>query len=227
MPSLQAVVFDLDGTLIDTVPGITRALNTVLASTGQPALSQAEVTRMIGDGVEMLMRRALEARGMPADPDALPRHTARLSELMEEEPPAPENLFPGVLDVLRRLDDDGVVLGVCTNKPEVPARIALQACGLDGLIGAVVGGDTLDTRKPAADPLLATIATLGAAPGRSVMVGDNHNDVATARAAGVAVVAVTYGYAHGPAHELDADVLIDSFGDLPDALARIEARLPQ
>ena len=225
MPSLQAVIFDLDGTLIDTVPGIARALNAVLADLGATALEPGPVTQMIGDGAAMLMQRALTAAAIDTDADGLTRLTDRLSQLMAETPPSESDLFADVATVLQRLDDDGMALGVCTNKPEKPARAALRGSGLNTLVGAVVGGDTLPQRKPDPEPLLATIQALGAAPGRSVMVGDNHNDVAAARAAQIPVVAVTYGYAHGSPLELDADVLIDAFGDLPAALAQIEANL--
>ena len=225
MPSLQAVIFDLDGTLIDTVPGIARAVNDVLQTADCPPVAVERVAGMVGDGVRVLLERAFAAGGRVVGAGELDRHAIRLSALLEADPPTPSDVFPAVSDVLQQLDEDGVALGVCTNKPESPARAALQACGLEVLIGAVVGGDTLRERKPSPEPLLAAIGALGAAPGRSVMVGDNHNDVGAARAAGVPVVAVTYGYTHGRAEDLDADALIDRFDDLPQALAQIEANL--
>ena len=222
MPALQAVIFDLDGTLIDTAAAITEALNRVLAEFDLHPLAPAEVVNMVGDGALRLLERGFAAAGRPLDDATSARLLPRYVDVLAGLPPAPSDVYPGVLETLSRLDDDGMTLGVCSNKPESAVHTALAATHLTGFFGAIIGGDTLATRKPDAEPLLAAIRRLGASPGRSVMVGDNANDVAAARAAEIPVVVVSYGYPRGPIAALGADAVIDRFAELPDVLRSME-----
>jgi len=223
MPRFKAIVFDLDGTLVDSVGSITAALNQLLKDEGLPAVRPDDVKDMVGDGAMKLLERGFAAAGRPVGADDLPGLFQRYVPLLTRMPPLASDLYPGVVDTLRRFEMDGVALGICTNKPYRPAVEAVRAMGLSGLFGAVVGGDSLPERKPAAAPLLAAIDRLGARPKDAVMVGDNGNDVGTARNAGIPCVVVSYGYPRMPVDRLQADIVIDRFEDLPEALERLPA----
>ena len=222
LPSrLKAVVFDLDGTLIDSEPDLRVALNKLLVEDGRREVVRAEVIKMIGDGVPTLVERGYVATGGLPDGPFEPvverfhafyeGHTADLSQP-----------FPGVIEALIGLREAGLKLGVCTNKPEKPMREILDIFGFSEFFSAVVGGDTLPgIRKPDGRHLAAVLDGLGVSADQAVMVGDNHNDVATARNLKVPVIAVSFGYAHSAPSELGADVLIDSFDDLIPALATV------
>lgn len=218
-----AIVFDFDGTLVDSAADLRRALNILLDGAGLPALPLDAVRRMIGDGVPKLVERGFAAYGRLLDAEALAAATRRFLEIYEPISADNTELYPGVLATLEALAGRGHRLGLCTNKPERATRLILASLGLDRLLSAVVGGDTLPVKKPRPEPLLAALKGLGHPPGRALMVGDNEHDVATARAAGVAVVAVSYGYARVPLDELDADATIDAFAELPAALERLAA----
>ncbi|CAO3374319.1 HAD-IA family hydrolase [Azospirillum argentinense] len=215
-----AVVFDLDGTLIDSARDMTRVLNRTLSRFARPALSEAQVRGMVGDGSAALVRQAFAATGDALTEDTLKSALADYLDdyFQDDEPPV---LYPGVPDTLAMLAESGVRLGLCTNKPERITRKLLGALGLAPLFGALAGGDTLPVKKPDGRHVSWVVEALGG--GRAAMVGDNRNDVAAARAAGVPVVAMTYGYPRMPVQELGADILLDRIADLPDALRRLGA----
>ncbi|BAI73854.1 phosphoglycolate phosphatase (plasmid) [Azospirillum sp. B510] len=220
----QALVFDLDGTLIDSAPDMTRVLNRTLAEFGRPALTEAQVRTMVGDGSAMLVRQAFAATGAPLDDEAIQPvlHHYLDSYYDDSEPPV---LYADVAETLAALADRGVRLGLCTNKPERITRKLLGILGLERLFGAVAGGDTLPVKKPDGRHLTWVLDQLGApaAPMRAAMIGDNGNDVKAARSAGVPVVAMSYGYPRMPVEELGADLILDRFADLPDGLRRLAA----
>ena len=180
--AFDAIVFDLDGTLVDSAFSITEAVNALLAENGHGPLPVEAVRMMIGDGVPKLMERALAAAGLPADePDAARRHLARVSALLEQYPPDPDRIYPEVRETLDRLAGQGCKLAICSNKPAAAVEKTLKAIGLDDLFAAVVGGDSLPQRKPEAEPVLAALRLLQRSPERAAMVGDSSNDVAAAR----------------------------------------------
>ncbi|BBK41262.1 phosphoglycolate phosphatase [Allostella vacuolata] len=216
-----AIIFDFDGTLVDSAADLRTALNMLLAEARLPAQPIEAVRRMIGDGALKLVERGFAAAGRPVAGDALARQGQRFLELYEPISADSTQPYPGVVETLERLAAAGHRLGLCTNKPERATRLMLETLRLDRLLTSVVGGDTLPVRKPDPAPLLAAIAGLGLAPAQALMVGDNEHDVATAKAAGVPVVAVSYGYARVPLAELHADATIDAFDELPAAIARI------
>ena len=213
------LVFDLDGTLIDSAPDLHAAVNRLLASEGRRPLEYSELVRMVGDGVPALVRRAYEATGgLPEDiEDRVERYRALYGAALADRT-AP---YPGVVETLQSLRSTGHRMAVCTNKPEGPTVEILEALGLLGFISVVAGGDSLPVRKPDPGHLLGTLERLGSSPDRAVMIGDSRNDVAVARAAGVPVIAVSYGYRREPVEELGADVVVDSFGEIPAALRRL------
>lgn len=216
-----AVIFDLDGTLIDSAPDIGAALNRFLVRHGRPAVSADQVRTMIGDGVRNLIRYAFAATGFPLAPDHEAERLAEFMAIYEAQPTDPGAVYPGVLETLDRLAASGVRLGLCTNKPEQVTRKVLAQIGLADRFGALAGGDTLPMCKPDGRHLAWVIEKLGTAPRSAVMVGDNANDMAVARAVGIPAVAVSYGYPRMPIADLGADIVIDRFADLPDALARL------
>ncbi len=217
----EAVVFDLDGTLVDTLPDIAGALNRLLAEERRSPLDDGAIRAMIGDGAARLVERALAATGEAAGGDALAGLTRRYLALYSADLSGRSRPYPGADEALDALRAAGVRLAVCTNKPEAPSNTLLADLGLAGYFAAVVGGDSLAVRKPDGRHLLATLARLGADAARAAMVGDNANDVAVARAAGVPVVLVSHGYTQTPARALGADAVIEHFTELGGALSRL------
>ncbi len=214
---LRAVVFDLDGTLVDSAPDLLAAANAVLAAAGRRRLDLAEIKTMIGDGTTRLVERALAATG--AGPKDSRPYVAQFLAHYERAAADLTRPYPGVEATIEGLARAGLRLAICTNKPYRATNTVLAAFGLRRFFDVVVGGDSLPVRKPDPLVLLAALERLGVRPDEAVMVGDNEHDVATARAAGVAMILVSYGYARVPVAELDADRLIDRFEELPAALA--------
>jgi phosphoglycolate phosphatase len=215
----RAILFDLDGTLAETVHGIHAALAEVLAPHGVPAPDLAATRRMIGDGARMLVVRALEAAAAAApDPDTV---FAAFLERYGADPAAAAFLFPGVAEVLAELTARGDRLAVCTNKPQLATERLLAALGIADRFAAVVGGDALPVRKPDPGHLRAALERIGGTAARAVMVGDSRNDVLAARALAIPCVLVSWGYGDTPAAELGADRVIDDFRALPPLLDRL------
>lgn len=215
----HAVVFDLDGTLVHSVPDLHPAVNRLLAEEGQPPVSLAAVKAMVGEGATRLVQRAFAAVDIALSEAAAARYTERFREIYLEAPCTHTTVMPHARTLLDRLAERGVKLGLCTNKPLAHTRIILERLELARYFGAVVGGDSLAVRKPDPAPLLATLAPLGAAAGASVFVGDSVTDRDTARAAGVAAVLVEGGYTDVPIRTLEADA---HAADLAEVAALLE-----
>ncbi len=214
----RAIVFDLDGTLVDSAPDLQVALNEVLNEAGWPSLDLDTVTSMMGDGVDKFVERGVSHAGGDLASGDLPDLIGRFLERYAQHPTRFTKPYPGVAETLSRMRQADYALGVCTNKNHDLSVTILREFGLDGYLGAVIGGDSLDKRKPDPEPLLATLAELGVQPSSAVMVGDSRNDVAVARRAGIPAIVVSYGYCPDGADRLGADITIDKFADLPDAL---------
>ncbi|MBK1664466.1 phosphoglycolate phosphatase [Rhodospirillum rubrum] len=221
-PLPKAVIFDLDGTLVHSLPGLTDALNKTLAEDDLAPLDEAAVKRMVGEGVGLLVARAFAAYGLgradDADDTATQARLARFLAHYAPDPLAGASVYPGALALLGALAARGIRLGVCTNKPEGPARALLEGLGLADPIMEVVGGDTLAQRKPDPAPLRALLDSLGVEADQALMVGDSPTDVATAKAAGVPVVVMAYGYSREPVASLGALAVFDDFASLGDWL---------
>ncbi|HEY1411899.1 MAG TPA: HAD-IA family hydrolase [Rhodopila sp.] len=187
---VRTLLFDLDGTLVDTVPDLTAALNRLMRARGLPEFSRPEVAAMVGDGVAVLVARAFAARGREPDTGAVAELTADYTAHVAVE----SVLYSGVPAVLGGLAGDGWRLAVCTNKPEKAASALLEALGLLPLLSAIGGGDTFPTRKPDPAHLLSTLSRAGGRADAAVMVGDHHNDVTAASAAGVPAIFAAWGY---------------------------------
>lgn len=210
--SPEAVLFDLDGTLVDSAADLCEAANVLLAELGLRPVDLAETRSMVGDGVATLVRKAVTLTG--GDPSDLAPLVARYMAIYEPNAARLTRAYPGVHETLEGLQQAGVKMGVVTNKPRAATLAILGALDLERFFGVVVGGDTLPQRKPSPQPLLAALATLGVPPGQAIMVGDNFHDVEAAHAAGMPAVIVTYGYSHRPHAELGADRLIPDMAQL-------------
>jgi phosphoglycolate phosphatase len=186
----RTLLLDLDGTLVDTVPDLTSALNRLMVSRGLPVFVRPQVAAMVGDGVGVLVARAFAARDRQPDAAAVAELTADYTANVAVE----STLYPEVLPVLTALAGDGWHLAVCTNKPEQAAKALLGALGLLPLLCAVGGGDSFPTRKPDPAHLLATLTRAGGRSEAAVMLGDHHNDVTAARGAGVRSIFAGWGY---------------------------------
>lgn len=211
---VDAVVFDLDGTLIDSAADLGRAANRLLAEEGRRALTIAEVRSFIGDGARVLVERAMTATGPAADAGDLGPLTARFVAHYETDPVAATTVYPAVAETLTRLRAAGLRIGVCTNKPQAATAQVLRTLGLADYVDAAAGGDRFPVRKPDVGHLLGTLDLLGVPAGRAVMVGDNEHDAAVARAAGTGAVLMTYGYARKPLAEIDVDARLDRLDGL-------------
>ena len=213
---LRAVVFDLDGTLVDSAPSLHAAAGAMMAERGLPSPDLPTLTGFVGLGAGVLVARCLRWAGADPDrhPDALPRFLA----IYGADPVAGTTAMPGAAAALASLERSGLRLGLCTNKPEAPARAIVAALEL-GPFGAVVGGDTLPARKPDPAPLLHAASLLGAAPADVLYVGDSETDLRTARAAGIAYVHVEGGYQPAPLPALDARERLADMSQLPGCIA--------
>ncbi|MBF0624843.1 MAG: phosphoglycolate phosphatase [Magnetococcales bacterium] len=217
----QAVLFDLDGTLVETAVDLAGAMNHVLAKRGYPTLPLAQVRNMVGHGARVLLARGFWGFGAQP-PDGDPDFEAAVRDFLDyygDHLVDGSRPFPGVEDTLDQLLDQGYKLAVVTNKPEHLTLKMLKLLDLDRRFQAVVGGDTLSRRKPDPHPLWHALDALGVPAAAAVMVGDSETDVASGRAAGCAVVAVTYGYNRDqPVRELNPDRITDHFAELPTLL---------
>ena len=219
--TFDAIVFDLDGTLIDSVHDVRANLNLVLQGMGRRPLTTDETKDSIGNGARVLVERTLELTGDAESADVIERCTREFLDLYVRNPVRLTPVFPGVLDVLARLEAEGLRLGICTNKPESTTGAVLDGLGLAGYFQAVTCGDKVPHRKPDGRHVLLTMEMMGARG--AVMVGDSEADMAAARDAGIPVIAVAYGYRHCAAADLDSDILIEDFAELPAALSRLQA----
>ena len=220
----EAVVWDLDGTLIDSAPDLCLALNSVLAESGHETLEVEAVRPMIGNGVAKLVERGFAAVGRQLSDKELDAKVRTFMAHYSANPTAHTRLYPGVADTLQSLATAGVKQGLCTNKPEGVTRSILQALNIDQHFSAVVGGDTTDARKPDPTPLQFCIDTMGADIGGTVMIGDSAVDAGSARAVGIPIGLVGHGYRHTDLASIDADFVIEDIAAVPETLvAQIES----
>jgi phosphoglycolate phosphatase len=214
-----ALVFDLDGTLVDSLPDLRAALNDMLRGLLRRELSADEVRRMIGDGTHALVERALRATGEVVD---LENAHQRFLDFYQTAPTRLSRLYPNVATTLASLIRSGARLAICTNKQQAATLAVLEGFGIAKYFEVIVGGDVLPFRKPDPRHLLTALEQLRASPYEAVMVGDNENDYATARAADAAVILMRYGYLRVPPETLAPDAWLDQFADIPPALDRIK-----
>jgi phosphoglycolate phosphatase len=213
------LVFDLDGTLVDSVPDLRAAVNEMLRERGSRQLSLSEVKHLVGDGAPALVARALAASG--TDPAGVSDALARFLEIYEANAVRLSRPYPDVRETLTALRRRGYRAAVCTNKPQRATMAVIEGLGFLPLFDGIAGGDRFSVKKPDPGHLLGLIGELGASVTATAMIGDNENDAAVAHAAGVPLVLMRYGYARVALESLAADALLDHFADLPAALERL------
>lgn len=215
----QALLFDLDGTLIDSAPDLATSINLVLADDGLGPLSIDAVRGMIGNGIRKLVERAFSACGTVLKEAQLGEREAAMAAAYARNLTVETCLYPGAREAINRARQQGVRLGIVTNKPLAATRAILVHFDLAEAFDAVIGGDGDIPRKPAPEPIWAALEQLGVTRDDAVMIGDSVADVASARAAGVRVVAIGGGYSLTPTHELGADRAISSLTELEALLS--------
>lgn len=220
-PARPFLVFDLDGTLVDSAPDLVDALNTILRREGIASLPIEQARKYVGHGGRMLIRQGMEAQGVTIPEARLEVLFAAFLATYEKGLSAKTRPYPGVEAALDRLAAEGHAMAVCTNKTEKLARLVLRDLGLAPRFRAVCGQDTFQVSKPNGATLKLTVERAGGNPRHAIMIGDSATDVSTARDAGVPVIAVAFGYASEPVETLRPDRIISSFAMLPDAVASL------
>lgn len=219
----QAVIFDLDGTLIDSLPDVMNALNAVLTDNDRRPVTRDEAKLMVGGGAEPLLERAFVVTGNELAPDRLPTCVEAFTAYYRADPATETTVFDGVVPALEALAERGLPLGICTNKPHQSALQVLEALSLDAHFAACFGKTSVPFHKPDRRHYDEVARALGVAPENTLYVGDSETDVATARNAGVPIVLVPFGYSHAPAADLGGDCVIENFSELA---AAVEELLP-
>jgi phosphoglycolate phosphatase len=210
-----AIVWDLDGTLVDSAPDLASALNTVLDKRGFFTLSNNEVRTMIGNGVPKLVERGFNAVGVRPDQVQLDEFVAMFVKEYKSCATRQTRPYPQVVETLQAIHGMNIPMGVCTNKPEAFTLQILEGLGLAKYFSSVVGGDTTSTRKPDPQPVLACLRGLVSEPASSLMIGDSVHDVHAAHAAGVTIGVVPWGYRSAPVEELGADFVVHDLAGFP------------
>lgn len=218
------VVFDLDGTLIDTAPDLIRATNHVLGLAGLDPVAGHEIRPFVSFGSRRMIERGLELHSHVLDDAEIDRLWREFLTYYAANIAVDSRPYPGLEVALDQLANAGVRIAVCTNKMESLSRDLLDALGLTHRFAAICGRDTFPVCKPHPDHLTGAIASAGGHAGNAVMVGDSETDVATARAAGIPVIGVTFGYTDVPMRDLQPDALIEHYRDFGTAFARLSAR---
>ncbi len=220
------IVFDLDGTLVDSAPDLVDALNVILGRDGISPFPLAQARRFVGRGARMMIRQGLDAAGATASDTRLEAMFSAYLAYYEQHLSVKTRYYPGVEAALDALMASGHQLAVLTNKYERPARALIGDLGGTGRFAAIVGQDTFPVCKPDADALRRTVEAAGGDPAHAIMVGDTSTDVETARNAGLPVIAVDFGYAPDPIATLHPDRIISHFDQLCGAVDALTSRLP-
>ncbi|UJW74017.1 HAD family hydrolase [Rhizobium sp. SL42] len=214
------IVFDLDGTLVDTAPDLVASLNHTIAIRNLEPVGYADLTHLVGQGARMMIKRAFDLRGVLLDEEELPALLDRFIAHYKSGMPGESRPYPGLVAALERLAAEGFTLAVCTNKMEELARPLIDKLGLTHHFAVITGGDTFAVRKPDAGHLTGTIEKAGGNPARALMIGDSINDILAAHNAGIASIAVPFGYSDTPIEALGASRIISHFDELTVALVR-------
>jgi phosphoglycolate phosphatase len=214
------VIFDLDGTLVDTAPDLIDSLNYAIAAADLAPTTYDDLKHLVGHGARVMIKRAFALRNKELPDNELePLYERFLSHYLEQMP-GQSVPYPGIIEALDRLKDAGFTLAVCTNKTTALALPLLEKLGLSHYFAATTCGDTFEWRKPDARHILGTIEKAGGELTHSVMVGDSLNDIASAKNAKIPSIGVTFGYTDVPMAELGPDVNIDSYDELDEALIK-------
>lgn len=216
-----AIIFDLDGTLVDTAPDLVAALNAVLTAEGQAPISPSDLRHVVGHGVRAMFEHALLRASVDVSAERLANLTERFLAHYRTNIARDSRPFPRVPETLDRLATNGASLGVCTNKAHDLTELLLNELSLSRHFPAVFGGGRTPYNKPDPRHVFAVMRALNGNCRRAVFVGDSSIDVQAARAAEIPVIAMSYGYTPVPVHELGADAVLDDFAQLPETISRL------
>jgi phosphoglycolate phosphatase len=219
--ALPGIVFDLDGTLIESAPAIMTDGNRLLSESGLPLLTLEEARSYIGNGAVKFVERAFSARGVHAAKEKLHDAYERFEMLYAEADPLDNTPMPGADEALRALAADGFPLALCTNKPGIPTRAVISALDWSDLLTEIVSGDSLDVKKPYPGPLFEAQRLLGTSS--ILYVGDSEIDAETAGRAGVPFILYTEGYCKAPIETLSFRASFADFADLPEVVRSVMA----
>lgn len=214
------IVFDLDGTLVDTAPDLLDALNHALSLEGLDPVVDEELRQHVGKGARVMLERAHAAAGRAPSPEQTDAMLANFLDHYRANMPGRSRPYEGVLEAIDQFMQEGFLVAVCTNKTEENAIRLLQALGIDGLFSAICGQDTFPVRKPDPAHLTGTIDKAGGDARRAVMIGDSETDILTAKNAGIPVVAVDFGYTDQHVSAFAPDTVISHYNSLHPKLAR-------
>lgn len=215
------VVFDLDGTLVESAPDLIAATNHVLALVGLAPVEDRDVRNRISFGARAMIVHGLALRSEVLPDAEIDRLLVRFLEHYGDNIATGSRPYPGLEASLDEIAARGARLAVCTNKQEAPSRKLLGALGLSRRFQAIAGRDTFPVCKPHPDHLFGAVRLAGGDPARAIMIGDSDTDIRTARAAGMPVIAVPFGYTDIPVHELGPDLVLEHYRDLPAAIERV------
>ncbi|MCH9808055.1 MAG: phosphoglycolate phosphatase [Alphaproteobacteria bacterium] len=217
----MTIVFDLDGTLIDTAPDLVDATNHVLAALKLSAVPETDLRNWISFGARRMITEALFHHGQTLTDPQVDDLLAQFLDYYEANIANRSRPYPGIVDAIDQLLDQGATLAVCTNKREALSLSLLNELDLTSRFAAIAGRDTFPVFKPDPEHLLGTIRLANGDPARAIMVGDSATDIATAKAARIPVIAVSFGYTDVPAAQLGANALIDCHTTLLQAIAQL------
>jgi phosphoglycolate phosphatase len=215
------IVFDLDGTLVETAPDLVATLNFLLDQEGIARLPYESARNLIGKGAKALIAQGFAAAGAPIEEPRLTTLFDRFIVYYRAHIADASRPYPGVTEALDELAGAGAILSVCTNKRTELSVTLLETLGLAGHFASIIGADSAPASKPDPRHLLMAVESAGGMPSRTVMVGDSASDAGAAKSAGIPLVLVSFGYTDVPAEDLGADILIDHFDQLPDACAQL------
>ncbi|MFD1800785.1 phosphoglycolate phosphatase [Mixta tenebrionis] len=220
--NIRALAFDLDGTLVDSVPGLADAVDLALQAMRLPAAGASRVATWIGNGADIMVERALHwaLQRQPAA-EELREARALFDKYYAGTAPAGTTLFPHVAQTLEKLSAAGLPLALVTNKPTPFIAPLLRSLGIDQYFSLVIGGDDVAAKKPHPAPLFLVLGTFGLLPDELLFVGDSRNDILAAKAAGCPCVGMSFGYNYGePIASSEPDIVLDDFIELMPALGR-------
>ena len=217
--SFPFVVFDFDGTLVESAIGMATCINKMLGELNRPALEVNEVEAMVGQGIYVTIEKAMKKTG--AAPQDLSAYVDRFKTLYNQQPVEETPLYPNAFSTLEKLASDGHIIALCTNKAYDATVRLCEGLNIAHFFTAIAGGDTYSVRKPNPEHLLRLLNEIGGTTDRAVMIGDSINDIECANAAQVCSIAVTYGYTKTPPDELGATYLVDGLDEIPEALVNL------
>ena len=216
----EAVLFDLDGTLIDSAPDVHACVNEMQAIRARPSVSIAEVKKFIGSGAEPLVRQVLERNGESTTSKEIDENVQLFLKIYRANPVRYGSLFPEVVETLELLLRQGLAMGICTNKPEATTLPVLEKFNLQKYLSVISCGDKIQFQKPDPRHIDHAMGLLGSSAQNTLFVGDSMNDVIAAKKAGVDILAVTFGYEKPDLLEKDATSLINRISDVVDFIAQ-------